>query len=106
MFLLPLGQFEYQWNPSQRRKREHSASEMLQNLTVGDELKTFNYRLGLMDWKNSEFVSFIISLCVTLKPLLYGNIFARKFNDASTSDCIVKCQEKQKWLSSHLVSEW
>ena len=31
MFLLPLGQFEYQWNPTQWRKRERSASEMLQN---------------------------------------------------------------------------
>jgi hypothetical protein len=80
-------------------------SEILQNMTVGDELKTFNYRLGLMNWKNIEFVSFIISLCVTLKPSLYGNVFARKFNDASTSDFIVKCQDKQFHVHQLILRE-
>ena len=32
MFLLPLGQFEYQWEPTSTRENgERSATEMLQN---------------------------------------------------------------------------
>ena len=80
-------------------------SEILENMTVGDELKTFNYELGLMNWNNVEFVSFVISLCVTLKPSLYGNVFARKFNDASTSDFIVQCQDKQFHVHQLILRE-
>ena len=80
-------------------------SEMLQNMTVGDELKIFNDRLGLISGNKIEFVQFAISLCVTLKPSLYGNVFARKFNDALTSDFIVKCQHKQFYVHQMILRE-
>ena len=80
-------------------------SEMLQNMTVGDELKIFNDRLGLISGNKIEFVQFAISLCVTLKPSLYGNVFARKFNDALTSDFIVKCQDKQFYVHQMILRE-
>ena len=48
---------------------------------------------------------FIISLCVTLKPSLTVNVFARKFNDESTSDFIVKCQDKQFHVHQLILRE-
>ena len=80
-------------------------SEILQNMTIGDELKTVNSKLGLISWNKIEFVRFIVSLCVTLKPSFYGNVFARKFNDASTSDFIVKCQDKQFHVHQLILRE-
>ena len=51
-------------------------SEILENMTVGDELKTFNYEFGLMSLNKFFIVSIIISLHITLKPSLNVNVFA------------------------------
>ena len=86
-------------------KIESGPSEILQNMTIGDELKTFNYKLGRLSYTKIEFVRFIISLCVTMKPSLNVNVFARKFNDALTSDFIVKCQDKQFYVHQMILRE-
>ena len=73
-------------------KIESCPSAIIEHLTIGDELKTFRYTKENL--KTNNVVYFSISVLVITKTSM-NNLFAKKFNDPSTSDFIVHCQDKQ-----------
>ena len=73
-------------------KVQRCPSAILEHLRIGDELK--NIRYTKENLKTNSEVYFSISVLVITKTSM-NNCFARKFNDPSTSDFIVSCQDKQ-----------
>ena len=73
-------------------KIESGPSAIFEHLRIGDVLKTFwDTKENL---KNNIVVYFSISVLVITESSM-NNFFPRKFNDPSTSDFTVHCQDKQ-----------
>jgi hypothetical protein len=73
----------------------------MEHLTIGDELKTFS---STKEGLKSAPVYFGISVLV-ITTALKTNAFARKFNDPTNSDFIVKCQDKQFYVHQSILRE-
>ena len=79
-------------------------SAILEHLTIGDELKTFNYTKENLKSVQMVYICFGISISVITKTSM-NNDFARKFNDPFTSDFIVKCKDKQFHVHQIILRE-
>ena len=76
-------------------------SEILEHLTISDEMNEINYnKKDLVNVPRA--ISFSISVFV-IKTNSMSNVFARMFNDPSTSDFIVNCQEKQFFVHQSIL---
>ena len=73
-----------------------------EHLTIGDDLKTFS--CSKEDLKRAPILYFGISVLV-ITTTLKINAFARKFNDPTSSDFIVKCQDKQFYVHQMILRE-
>ena len=77
-------------------------SELFEHLNISDEVKIFNCtkRIPVMVQK----VCFDISVLVITTTSI-NNVFARMFNNQSTSDFTVKCQDKQFYVHQRILRE-
>ena len=81
-------------------KIQHLRLEILEHLTISDELKTFN--LNKENIKPYNRVCFSISVLVITTNLM-NNVFAEKFNNPSTSDFRVDCLDKQFYVHQRIL---
>ena len=77
-------------------KIENLPSKILESLTISDELTTFTLK------KPDNTVSFSISVLVIITTSM-NNAFAEKFNDPSTSDFRINCQDKQFYVHQRIL---
>ena len=79
--------------------------EILEHLTISDEVKNFQYkkRDNLVTIPRVNF-SFSISLLVVTTASM-NNFLAKMFNNLSTSDFTVNCQEKQFYVHQSILRE-
>ena len=85
-------------------KISNCPSEILEHLTIGDELKTFNYTKENLKSVRMVYICFGIGVLVIEKTSVNNDI-ALKFNDPSTSDFIVKCEDKQFHVHQKILKE-
>ena len=81
-------------------KIENFPSEILEHLTISEELTTFD--LKKEDLKTDNRMYFSISVLVITTTSM-NNVFAEKFNDPSTSDFRVKCLDKQFYVHQRIL---
>mgnify|MGYP001314618436 FL=1 len=81
-------------------KIQHLRLEILEHLTISDELKTFN--LNKENIKPYNRVCFSISVLVITTTSM-NNVFAEKFNNPSTSDFRVDCLDKQFYVHQRIL---
>ena len=74
--------------------------DIFENLTIGDELKTFT--TTKKDLRLTPALYFGISVLL-IKTTSMKKVFAEKFNDLSTSDFTVKCQDKQFYVHQRIL---
>ena len=81
---------------------ENGPSEILEHLTIGDEVKKFKFeKETLLDYPKVYFhISILVITTTSMK-----RVFAKKFNDPSTSDFTVKCQDKQFYVHQMVLQE-
>ena len=79
-------------------------SDILEHLTIGDKVKTFNYTKENLNSVRMVYICFGIGVLVIAKTSM-NNDFAIKFNDPSTSDFIVKCEDKQFYVHQKILQE-
>ena len=75
---------------------------IVEHLTIGDELKTYQYMKANL--KMFPIVDFGISVVVITASSM-NNEFAEKFNEPSTSDFRVYCQEQQFYVHQRILQE-
>ena len=80
------------------------SSDILEYLTIGDELKTFYYTKEKFKSVQMVYLCFGIGVLVIEKTSI-NNDFAMKFNDPSTSDFIVKCEDKEFHVHQKILQE-
>ena len=83
-------------------KIESCPSDIFEHLTIGDELVTFQRTKE--DLKMFRYMLFGISV-LAIKTTLDTNFFASKFNEKSTSDFTVKCQDKLFYVHQVILRE-
>ena len=83
-------------------KVQSCPSAIFEHLRIGDELKNICYTKENLKTNNE--VYFSISVLVITKTSM-NNCFVRKFNDPSTSDFIVHCQDKQFHVHQIILQE-
>ena len=81
-------------------KIQHYPLEILEHLTISDELTTFN--LNKKNIKPYNRVYFSISVLVITSNSM-NNVFAEKFNNPSTSDFRVDCLDKQFYVHQRIL---
>ena len=86
-------------------KIDNCPSAIVEHLTIGDELKTFTSTKE--DLKRGGIVDFGISVLVitTTSFTSMNNVFAERFNELSTSDFRVHCQDKQFYVHQRILRE-
>ena len=77
-------------------------SELFEHLNISDEVKNFN--CTKRNPAMSKRVCFDISVLVITTTSI-NNVFARMFNNQSTSDFTVKCQDKQFYVHQRILQE-
>ena len=77
-------------------------SEILEHWTISDEVKNFHYKKENLATVPRVNISFGISVFV-IKTNSMCNVFARMFNNPSTSDFIVNCQGKQFFVHQSIL---
>ena len=75
-------------------------SEILEHLTTSEEVKNFQYKKGNLRVN----YCFGISVLVTTTTSM-SNVFAKMFNNPSTSDFIVNCQDKDFYVHQSILRE-
>ena len=83
-------------------KVDNCPSAIVEHLTIGDELKTQQYMKG--NFKMDPILEFGISVLVITTTSM-NNEFAEKFNEPSTSDFRVYCQDKQFHVHQRILRE-
>ena len=74
----------------------------MEHLTIGDELKTFTSTKE--DLKRVRIVDFCISVLVITTSSM-NKVFAERFNELSTSDFTIHCQDKQFYVHQRILRE-
>jgi hypothetical protein len=78
---------------------KHS-SEILEHLTISEEVKNFQYKKG------NPRVNYCFGISVlVVATTSMSNVFARMFNNPSTSDFIVNCQDKVFYVHQSILRE-
>ena len=83
-------------------KIDNCPSAVVEHLTIGDELKTF--KITKEDLKRVRMVDFCISVLVITTSSM-NKVFAERFNELSTSDFRVHCQDKQFYVHQRILRE-
>ena len=78
--------------------------EILEHCTICDEVKNFHYKKENLLTVPRVNISFGISVFVIKTNSMY-NVFARMFNNLSTSDFIVNCQDKVFYVHQSILRE-
>ena len=81
-------------------KIHNAPTEILEHITISDELTTFT--LKKENLKPYNRINFSISVLV-ITTTSTNNVFAEKFNDPSTSDFRVDCQDKQFYVHQRIL---
>ena len=83
-------------------KIDHCPSAIVEHLTIGDELKTYQYMKENL--KIIPIVDFGLSVLVITTTSM-NNVIAEKFNEPSTSDFRIYCQGKHFYVHQRILRE-
>ena len=73
------------------------------HLEIGDELVNFVYDLD--DLKDDSRVQFCIGLSLNIPCRMKSNLISRNFNDQSSSDFIIECQNKNFYVHQMILKD-
>ena len=74
----------------------HLDLQVQKQLEIGDELVNFVYDLD--ELKDDSRVQFCIGLSLNISCRMKSNLISRNFNDESSSDFIIECQDKKFYV--------
>ena len=77
--------------------------QVQKQLEIGDELVNFVYDLD--ELKDDSRVQFCICLSLNISCRMKSNLISRNFNDQSSSDFIIECQDKKFYVHQMILKD-